>query len=277
MWLVHNGKILDKSEALVPIYDPALFADFRIYETLRIEGGRVVFLEDHLRRIANSAEVIELKLGCTFTAMQSWIEQCISANQTDFGIYRLIIHGDVERNQQSQVFIYPENFVQPTADEYRQGIKVVTFRGERIYPAAKTISRLTQFRAARFAKEHDAFEAILIGEDNRVHEGVRSNLFIIKDGVLITPALATVLPGIRRRYVIELARQLNIPVEERPVIYQELLAADEVFVTSTIMELAPVRRIDSRKLPANRPIYEQLSRAFKLFKQARHYEKTSTH
>lgn len=266
MFLVHNGKEVQKEEALVPIYDPALFADFRIYETLRIEEGRVVFLGDHIDRILNSAKIIGLHLSCTTTDIENWIDQCIQANHSSFAIYRLIAHGDTQDNRISQVFIYPEDFNQPTVEERRAGIKVVTFTGERIYHSAKTISRLTQFRAARYAKENNAFEVILVGESGRVHEGVRSNIFIIKDGKVITPSLDTVLPGIRRRYVIELAKKRGLEVEERSVPKNELYDADELFITSTILELAPVGEIDGHRLPRGRSIYNKLYQDFQALK-----------
>lgn len=270
MLLVHNGQVINKDEALVPIYDPALFADFRIYETLRVESGQAVFLQDHIDRIFNSARVINMEIGHSPNILKQWIDVCISANQTDFGICRVIIHGDTKNNQVSQVYIYPEQFQQPTAGEREQGLSAITFDGKRIYPAAKTISRLTQFRATRALTEAGAYEAILISEDGTVHEGVRANVFLVKDGKLITPDLTTVLPGIRRRYVIKLAKQEGIAVEERRVLKPELYNADEIFITSTIMELVPLGQIDKYKLPVSRPIYNQLYVAFQQFKQNAH-------
>lgn len=266
MFFVYNGRKVKKEEALVLICDPALFADFRIYETLRIEEGRVVFLEDHIDRILNSAKIIGLHLSCTAADIKNWINQCIRANQSDFAIYRLIVHGDAVNNQASEVFVYPEDFKQPTSKEREEGIKAVTFVGERIYHSAKTISRLTQFRAARYAKENDAFEAILVGENGRVHEGVRSNIFIVKDGKVITPSLDTVLPGIRRRYIIELAKKRGLKVEERSVPKNELYDADELFITSTILELALVGKIDEHRLPRSGSVYNKLYQDFQALK-----------
>ena len=267
MFLVHNGQVLEKEKALVPIWDPALFADFRIYETLRVEEGKVVFLKDHLDRIFNSARIVGMELGHSAKEIADWINQCIKVNKTDSGIYRVIIHGDAEENKESQVYIYPENFRQPTREEREKGIKVMTFEGERIYPSAKTISRLTQFRATRAFKEKGVYEAILVSKDGTVHEGVRTNIFLVKDGKLITPSLATVLPGIRRRYVIELAKKEGIAVEERQVRKEELYQADEAFVTSTIMELAKIGWIDDYRLPPHCPFFEKLREAFQKLKR----------
>jgi branched-subunit amino acid aminotransferase/4-amino-4-deoxychorismate lyase len=275
MFLVSNGQLLNREEARVPVYDPALFADFRIYETLRIESGQVIFLQDHIDRIFQSARIIEMNLGHTPVEIGDWIARCVAANRTQEGIYRVIIHGDVENNRTSQVYIYPESFRQLTPQEREEGVAVITFAGQRIYPGAKSISRLTQFRASRAASRAGAYEAILIGDDDTVHEGVRTNVFMVKDGKLVTPSLDTVLPGIRRRRVIELAKQAGIPVEERRVVRQELFEADEVFLTSTIMELAPVRRIDRHQLSSVRPIYSKLSWDFRALKQSYLYEKTA--
>jgi len=274
MFLVHNGKVIPKEKALVPIYDPALFADFRIYETMRSENGRIIFLEDHLNRLFNSAEVIGMELGHRKDEIRDWANQCVRVNETDlisrqedFAVYRVIVHGDAEDNKESQIYIYPENFRQPTEKEREEGIYVVTFEGERIYPFAKTISRLTQFKAAKAFQGRGAFEAILVGKNNRVHEGTRSNVFLVRDNRLITPSLETVLPGIRRRYVIELAQEKKIPVEERRVNKEELYTADEAFITSTILELAAIGRIDDYRLPKERPIFEELQKAFHTLKK----------
>ena len=149
-----------------------------------------------------------------------------------------------------------------------RGIIIITFKGERIYPRAKTISRLTQFRAAQEASRKGAFEAVLASADGRVHEGVRSNFFLVKNGKLITPSLETVLPGIRRRYVIELAQKEGIAVEERRVDQEELYVADEAFVTSTIMELVKIGQIDDCPLPPTSPIFDRLAAAFQILKKA---------
>lgn len=265
MLLIHNGKTIPKEEAVAHIYDPALFADFVIYETLKVENSKILFIQDHIDRILNSAKVVGMDIGYEGRMLKNWLMQCVAENKMKDGALRMIIHGDPEDNKNSQVYIYPEKLSYPSETEKEEGIKVVTFKGERIYPEAKTTSRLTQFRAGKYAKSKEAFEAILVS-NNKVHEGARSSLFLVKDNKLITSELSTILPGTRRKHVIQIAKETGILVEERTVLKDELYVADEAFVTSAIMELMPIGQIDNYQLPREKPIFKKLYQLFQEYK-----------
>ena len=265
MLLIHNGKAIPKEEAMVHIYDPTLFADFVIYETLKVEKEKVIFIQDHIDRILNSAKVVGMNIGYDGETLKEWLVQCVVENKMTDGALRMIIHGDTEDNKNGQVYIYPEKLSYPNAITREEGIQVVTFEGERIYPEAKTTSRLTQFRATKYAKSKGAFEAILVS-NNRVHEGARSSLFLVKDGKLITSELSTILPGTRRKHVIQIAKETGILVEEREVSKDELYVADEAFVTSAIMELMPISQIDEYQLPKAKPTLKKLYQLFQEYK-----------
>ena len=265
MLLIHNGKTIPKEEAVAHIYDPALFANFVIYETLKVENGKILFIQDHIDRILNSARVVGMDIGHEGKMLEDWLVQCVAENKIADGALRMIIHGDPENNQNNQVYIYPEKLSYPSEIEREEGIKVVTFEGERIYPEAKTTSRLTQFRATKHAKNKGAFEAILVS-NNKVHEGARSSLFLVKDNKLITSELGTILPGTRRKHVIQIAKETGILIEERKVSKDELYVADEAFVTSAIMELMPIDQIDNYQLPKEKPMFKKLYQLFQEYK-----------
>lgn len=266
MLALHNGESISKENLLVHIYDPSLFADFRIYETLKVEKGKALFLEDHMERLFNSARIIDLNIGYDPKIIKQWVVEVVRINEMKDSVLRIVIHGDTDNNLRGQIYIYPTTLSHPSEKDKEEGLKLVTFEGERIYPQAKTMSRLTQFKAIKYAEKHSAFEAILVSND-QVYEGARSSLFLVKDGKIITSELREILPGTRRKYAIQVAKEAGFEVEERKVKKEELYNADEAFVTSATMEIMPVGQIDDCVLPAEKIISKELYKLFQDFKE----------
>jgi branched-chain amino acid aminotransferase len=144
-------------------------------------------------------------------------------------------------------------------ESYTRGVAVVLASVRRnapqaLDPAIKSCNLLNNILAIREAYAKGAFEAILLNEIGEIAETAGANVFLVKEGTLLTPPLdAGILPGVTRRVVLDLAAGLAVPAREEPVAVKDLLAADEVFITSTLKEVLPVATVDGRPVGPERP------------------------
>ena len=138
----------------------------------------------------------------------------------------------------SDLLTYPESY-------YTDGVKAITYSGERFLPQAKTSNLLMQYMAKEEAARHGAFEALLVNRSGLITEGTRTNFYIINGNRLITAPDSDVLSGITRISVIEAASQLGLDIEYRAVSVKEAYGAESAFISSTSMAALPLSAIDS--------------------------------
>ena len=136
-------------------------------------------------------------------------------------------------------------------ERFAQGIKLITTSLQRTAPEAKTTSYVSAIRALKEAKRHHAADALFVNEQGHVLEATRSNFFIFRGDTLVTPR-AGILIGITRNVVLDLARG-RFPIEERPILLDELPQADEAFITSSSREIVPVVQIDDLVIGNGKP------------------------
>jgi branched-chain amino acid aminotransferase len=158
----------------------------------------------------------------------------------------------------------------PSAEAYEKGVKIALVKIRRndvtaLNPKIKSSNLLNNVLAYTEAKEHGAFEGILCNKSGNIAEGTGSNVFIVRDGILKTPPPeAGLLEGVTRALTLDLARAENVPVQETNFTPQEMLEAEECFITSTTKEILPVCQIDERVLVSG-PITKQLMKAYREF------------
>ncbi|MGC3996094.1 MAG: aminotransferase class IV [Anaeromyxobacter sp.] len=168
-----------------------------------------------------------------------------------------------------QAIVIVQGLSAPPARAYAEGVAVALARpgtAAGLDPSAKTGAHLGHVMAVKEARATGAHEALLVDAAGFVTEGSSSNLFTVRDGVLVTPPLAAgILEGVTRGVVLALARAEGARLEERALRPEDLDAADEVFITSTMREILPVVRVGARKVGAGRPgpVTERLHRAFR--------------
>ncbi|MDO8462532.1 MAG: aminotransferase class IV [Deltaproteobacteria bacterium] len=186
-----------------------------LFETLQFHSGRILFLREHLERLLRSAGHFKIKRGRVRITLEA----------------------------------YP--YIPPSL--YKRGADLVIARSIRNDPPSKsrfkTLPRQMKEMAAGEAKRKKADEAILLNKAGRVTECSSSNIFLVKNKNLITPPLSEgLLDGITRQEVLKIARQLKIRVRVQPISLKELFQADEIFITSSLKEILPVRSIDKKKM-----------------------------
>jgi branched-chain amino acid aminotransferase len=262
-----NGRIGDAREPLIPVFDHGFLYGEGVYETLRTYD-RVPFLFDrHLRRLRASAQMIALPVPLDDGELLERVETTMAAlpGSGEAYIRILVTRGvgdlsyDLSATPTPSIVIIVKPFVAPPARTIEQGITVATVSVLRNHPSSvnpliKSNNLLNNALAMQEAIRKGAEEAVMCNYRGELAECSQSNLFIVRDGAALTPALdAGLLPGITRGFVFEIGREIGVPVMEAMLRLEDLLGADEAFVTGTTRELTPVVRVDDRMIGTGKP------------------------
>ncbi|HYW51650.1 MAG TPA: D-amino-acid transaminase [Gemmatimonadaceae bacterium] len=256
-----SGQFLPEAEATVSIFDRGfLFAD-GVYEVIAVVDGRFVDDGPHLDRLDRSLGEIELAPPMPRTALHAMLLELVQRNTIAEGlVYLQVTRGAAERD-----FAFPASttptvvaWARPLAliDHPRaaSGATAITVPDQRwARRDIKSIALLPQVLAKQAARAADAFEALMV-EDGHLSEGGSSTLFMVKDGALVTHALGNaVLPGITRERTLALATAHGIALVERSISTDELLTADELFITAATAFLMPIVRVNGTVIGSGAP------------------------
>lgn len=274
-WL--NGELMPAQAARVSVLDHGLLYGDGVFEGIRFYHGKAFRLDAHLARLHRSARAMRLTIPHDVAALASAVRDTIAAFGTPEGYLRLVVTRGAGR-----LGIDPTSCIQPNvfiiADELsmvpervrREGARVIVAATRRIAPNAldpriKSLNYLNHILARLEATNAGADEAILLNAAGHVAEGTADNVFVVRDGGLLTPPTADgALEGITRAVVLELAETLGTPRAERSLGPYDLYTADECFLTGTGAELIPVYEIDGRRLGSPPgPVFQALDKAFR--------------
>lgn len=254
-----DGEILPEERAAIPATDPALAWGAGAFEVVRGYNRQPFQLDAHLERLRRSARHVGLEPE--LPELRGPIRELFAANDLDGGRIRITLTGGGHL-----VVVVQAHAALPDSLYERGGaLGIAPFRRDPRAPLSgyKTINYLENMRTRWDAEGRGELDSLVRGLDGEVLEGTRCNVFAGRDGALVTPPVeAGVLPGVTRRLVVELAREQGLPLVERPLALAELLAADEVFVTSTMMEVMPIARIGETAWRAPGPLTTALSEAY---------------
>lgn len=267
-----NGDYVAAEDAKVSIFDRGFIFGDGVYEVVPVLNGRLVDKQYFLERLRRSLSELKIAWPCSEEEYVAVMDALISRNKLNEGIiYSQVTRGVAERN-----FTFPDatpttfvafSSVMALLDNPQAltGIAVATTEDLRWKRRdIKSINLLAQCLAKQDAVKNGAVEGWMV-EDGFVTEGVSSSAYIVSDGKVITRPLSNwILPGIRRRTLLEIASQGNLAIEERPFTVEEALAADEAFISSATTIVMPVTSIDDRPIAAGvpGPITLQLRRLY---------------
>ena len=266
MLIFINGNLLPQDEAKVSVLDRGFLYGDGVFETLRAYSGKIFHLDDHVIRLFRSANSIYLKTPFTEDYVKEALYKTLTENNLKDAYLRLTITRgrsnpglDIEDCLDPTITVISSEFSGYAASLYRQGISAAVVNTRRIPPSAlnpeiKSLNFLNNIMARVEARRVDASEAIMLSTEGYVAEGTVSNIFIVKDGIVKTPPLSVgILNGVTRSLVICLAQKNNIPLIEQHFQPEELYAADECFVTSTLYEVMPVTSINNKPVGTGHP------------------------
>lgn len=272
-----NGKFVPKHEARTSVYDHGFLYGDGVFEGIRAYNGRVFRLNEHVDRMYDSAKAIDLKVPLSKEEMiRAIIETLKKNNLKDAYIRPIITRGDGDlgldprKCQKPNIFIITESWGAMYGDLYEKGLTAVTVGVRRNAPEAlppniKSMNYLNNILAKIEANAKGGDEAIMFDVNGNISEGSGDNIFVIKNGKIITPPALNNLRGITRASAIELAEKKGMNVVETNIGLFDIYTADEVFVTGTAAEIAPVTKIDGRIIGDGFPgtVTKKLMVAFK--------------
>ncbi len=272
-----NGAYLPLEDARISVLDRGfLFAD-GVYEVIPAYGGHLLRLQEHLQRLQSNLDAIRMDNPMSHSEWQAILQRLLDDNPgEDQSIYLQVTRGvAATRNHAFPEVVTPTVFVMTTQlsvvnkEQLRPGVAAITLDDIRWKACnVKSISLLGNILLRQQAHDKNAAEAILIN-DGKAVEGAASNVFIVKDGVLITPPTShCLLPGITRDLILELAQNNQMPCAERDISAQQLATADEVWLTSSTREIMPVIELDGQPVANGEagPIWEKMIDIYQQYK-----------
>ena len=266
MLIYVNGKLLPKDEAVVSVFDHGLLYGDGIFEGIRVYDGNIFKLKEHIERLFESAKTIWLNIPLSPKEMEQTTIDTVAANGMRDAYIRLVVTrgvGDLGIDPDkcviptifiivSTISLYPPKF-------YEEGIPLITASTRRIPlecldPRIKSCNYLNNILAKIEAKRAGVPEAIMLNLNGRVAECTADNIFITKNGNLLTPRLTEgALPGVTRESVLELAVEAGLKAEETILGLHDLYNSHECFLTGTGAEIVPVVQIDGRQVGDGKP------------------------
>ena len=261
-----DGKLYDKEDAKISVYDHGLLYGDGVFEGIRSYAGKVFRMADHLERLWNSAKVIWLTIPISQEEMARAIEDTLAVNGIKDGYIRVVVTRgagtlglDPNRCSHPQVIIITDLISLYPEELYRKGLEIVTVSTLRNHPAAlsprvKSLNYLNNILAKIEGQQAGCIEALMLNHKGEVSECTGDNIFLVRKGRLLTPSNdAGILEGITRQCVLELAAEAGIPTQEMPLTKHDVYIADECFLTGTAAEVVPVVKVDSRTIGDGTP------------------------
>ncbi len=270
-----DGKWYPKSEAKISIFDHGLLYGDGVFEGIRAYSGLVFKLDEHLKRLWESAHTLMLTIPLDVRALKAAIIETLKRNQLTDAYIRVVVTrgvGDLGLSpwlcKKATVFIITDKITLYPKSLYQKGLEIITVPTvrnlpEAVNPSIKSLNYLNNIMAKIEAKNGGCMEALMLNHQGYVAECTGDNIFMIKkigkgslvkDYILLTPpTYLGALKGITRQAIIEIAEKIKLPFEERILTRHDLFNANEVFLTGTAAEVIPVVKLDGRGIGEGKP------------------------
>ncbi len=266
-----NNEIVKASEAKLHVSDLSIVRGFGIFDFFRTSSGKPLFMRDHLDRFYRSARQFHLPLPHQPAYLENKVKALIELNGFDESGIKLVLTGGYSENGfvpgNPNLLIMVDQLHLPNVICYEEGVRLISYRFIRSFPEVKSTNYLTAVMLIEKCKQAGALD-VLYHDGEIISELTRSNIFLVKDKVLITPS-EDILKGITRSKVLQLA-QKEFAIEERKVRLEEVWQADEIFITSSMKRVMPVVAIDDMLIGSGRPgeVTKKLMHFFLTFEKA---------
>lgn len=281
IWL--DGKLVPEAEAKISVFDHGLLYGDGIFEGIRFYNGRVFRLEEHTKRLFLSAKAILLKLPWTEEEVNTAVCETIRANGLQDGYVRLVItRGVGGLGLNPYLCVTPSMFIIASTislypqEHYQNGLELITCGTRRPAPGAlspqvKSLNYLNNVLAKAEAIKAGCIEGLMLNEQGYVAECTGDNIFVVKNGKVLTPPVSDgALDGITRQVIFELSEAAGLVLEEKTMTRYDIFTADECFLTGTAAEVIPATKLDEREIGNGQPgpVTHRLISAFKALTQS---------
>ncbi len=261
-----NGKFVPESQARVSILDRGFCYGDALFETLRVYSGKIFQLDRHLDRLESGARSIFMELPEPRARIEEILYETFNRNQGADAIIRLTVtrgEGILGKlwpaDTTPTLAVHVRPYSAPPDEWYQNGVPVSLIPNSAtrlggIPEQIKSANYLSQILARKQAVEQGSVDGIMINDQGEVCDGTISNIFIVKKGELSTPAVnGFVLAGVTRRVVLNLAGKTGNACKEESISAEDVLQADELFLTNTGWEILPVTRVDGKTVGSGKP------------------------
>ena len=257
--MLYHSIIINDSIAAAETYSPP--TDCKIlYDVIRVTEGDFLFLNDHINRLNQSAEILGVRLVLSVDDIRNQLEKLMHQNGIQTGNIKIEYYFYAEKLEYQAVYFIQHHY--PTKDEYLNGVKTSLFTAERTNPNAKIIQHYLREQTNQLIIEKNIYEVILVHPDGYITEGSRSTFFMVKNGTVYTAPIADVLPGITRKYVLQACCDLSVPFEEKRITPEQLSDMDAVFIAGTSPKILPVSQVDECIFETDNAIVKQLMKKY---------------
>ena len=278
VWI--DGKLYDKADAKISVYDHGLLYGDGIFEGIRVYHGKIFEADAHLDRLWASAKAIRLAIPVSRAQLTAAIEETVRANGFKDCYVRAVVTrgtGDLGINPlkspRPTVFVIADLIAVHPKEMYEKGIAIITASVIRNHPNAlssriKSLNYLNNVLAKIEANDAGVAEAVMLNHEGYVAECTVENIFIVRHGEVQTPGITEgILEGVTRAVMLKLCRRHNVPCVEKRLERHDLYTADECFLTGTGAEVIPVTKIDGREIGNGQPgpVTRRLIEAFRAY------------
>jgi len=266
MWIYLNDRFVPREEAVVSVFDHGFLYGDGVFETLRAYRGRVFKLSDHLTRLERSAARLQLRLPVEIERLADLLRESLVRNQLRDAYLRITVSrgaGEIGLDpalcKRPTLVIIAKLFQPSPASFYADGVSVMIAQTRRNLPEAlppqiKSLNFLNNILAKMEATAAGVHESLMLNHRGDIAEGTVSNVFAVYHGRLQTPSAACgILEGVTRGVVLHVASEMGIPADETQLHVEDLLRAEECFLTNTTQEVLPVTRVDGHLISDGRP------------------------
>jgi branched-chain amino acid aminotransferase len=265
-----NGRVFDQEHAVISVFDHGFLYGEGVYETLRTYNGQPFLFDRHMRRLRASAGMLALDVPLGDTAIDQRCRDTMSraalGEAVDEAYIRILVTrgiGDLTYDPAAcpapSIVVIVKRHVEPPPDVFEHGVTValvpiVRNHPDTVNPRIKSNNLLNNALAMQEAFRRGAFEGVMRNYKGELAECTQSNLFMVKNGVALTPPLdAGLLPGITREFLFEVGADIGIAVRDAVLRDDDLFGADEAFLTSTTREAVPIVQVDDHRIGSGKP------------------------
>jgi len=266
-----NGRVVDQEHAVISVFDHGFLYGEGVYETLRTYNGQPFLFDRHMRRLRASAGMVALDVPIGDADIDARFRETMRAaglgesTGREAYIRILVTRGigeltyDLAACPNPSIVVIVKPNVEPSREAFERGVKValvpiVRNHPDTVNPRIKSNNLLNNALAMQEAFKRGAYEGVMRNYKGQLAECTQSNLFIVKNGVAMTPPLdAGLLPGITREFLFEVGADVGITVRDAELHDDDLLGADEAFLTSTTREAVPIVQVDDRTIGSGSP------------------------
>jgi len=270
-----NGNLVPAAEAKIPAFDYGFLFGYALFETMHAYNSTVFRLDRHIQRMVNSANTLGLSLDAV--ELTNAVQDTVRVNNLQEARIRLTVSAgaghpvaDLASCSKPTVMVVAIPYTPLSPETYEKGYRMVISEIRRNSRSPVAVMKKTDYLESILAKQSaraaGADDALFLNDRGYLTEGTANNIFIVSKGLLKTPpVVAGVLPGITRAVILEMARATAISNKETNIRLAALFTADEVFLTSSLMEIMPVTMIDGQMVGSGRPgpVTRRLMQAFR--------------